>query len=119
MGPELILHPHKEESGGSGAETHEEPEEGETANESHVSCLEEALPDSKACNERLEAEVNHLPGELARVKGRVDERWNTNCAEVVAIDETITEKDAEIEQLTARVAELEAGLARASEVDPA
>ena len=26
MGPELILHPHKEDSGGSGAETHEEPE---------------------------------------------------------------------------------------------
>ena len=118
MGPELILHPHKEENGGSGAETHEEPEEGETADESRVSRFEEGLADSKACKERLEAEVSHLRGELARVKSRVDEMWMINCAQVVAFNETITEKDAEIERLTARVAELEAGLARASEVDP-
>ena len=38
---------------------------------------------------------------------------------MVAFDETITEKDVEIERLTARVPELEAGLARGSEVDPA
>ena len=45
VGPELILHPHKEESAGSGAETHEQPEEGETVDESHVSHLEETLAD--------------------------------------------------------------------------
>ena len=111
--PEVTLHPHKEESGGSGAETHEEPEEGETVDESHVSRLEEPLADSKACSEQLEAEVSHLSGELVRVKGRVDEMWKINCAQVVAFDDTITEKDEEIERLTARVAELEAGLARA------
>ena len=47
MGPELILHPHKEESAGSGAETQEEPEEGETADESHVLHLEETLADKQ------------------------------------------------------------------------
>ena len=75
---ELILHPHKEESGGSGAETHEEPEEHETADESRVSRLEEALADSKACNEQLEAEVSHLSGELVRVMSRVDEMWKSS-----------------------------------------
>ena len=98
MGPELILHPHKEENGGSGAETHEEPEEGESADGDRVSHLEEALADSKACNEQLEAEVSHLSGELASVKGRVDEMLKINCAQVVAFDETITEKDVEIER---------------------
>ena len=63
--------------------------------------------------------MSHLSGELVRVKGRVDEMRKINCAQVVAFDETITEKDAEIERLTARVAELEAGLAKASEVEPA
>ena len=53
------------------------------------------------------------------VKGRVDEMWKINCAQIVAFDETITAKDAEIGRLTAKVAELEASLARASEVDPA
>ena len=66
----------------------------------------------------MEAEGSHLSGELARVKGRVDEMWKINCAQVVAFDETIAEKNAESERLTARVAELEAGLARTSEVDP-
>ena len=59
----------------------------------------------------------HLSGELARAKGRVDEMWKIDCAQVVTFDETITEKDAEIKQLTARVAELEASLVKASEVD--
>jgi len=42
--------------------------------------------------------------------------WRMNCAQVVAFDETITEKDSEIELLTSRIAELEASLTRASEV---
>ena len=97
MGPELILHQHREESGCSGAETQEEPKEGEAADESRVSRLEEALAESKACNERQEAEVSHLSGELARVKGRVDEVWKIKCTQVVSFDETSTEKDVEIE----------------------
>ena len=90
MRPELILHPHKEESGGSGAETHEEPEE------RRVLRLEGSLADSKACNERLEAELGQLSGELVRVKSRVDETWKINCAQVVTLDGTITEKEAEL-----------------------
>ena len=54
LGPELILHLHKEESNDSGAVTHKEPEEGESADGSRVSCLEEALAESKACNKSLE-----------------------------------------------------------------
>ena len=69
MHPELILHPHKEENGGGEAETHEEPEEGEFADGSCVSHLEEAPAYSKACNKWLEVEVSHLSGGLARVKG--------------------------------------------------
>ena len=84
-----------------------------------VSRLEEPLADSKACNEWLRAEVSHLSGELVRVKGRVDEVWKINFAQVVNFDKTITENNVEIERLTAWVAGLEAGLARASEVDPA
>ena len=45
---------------------------------------------SKACNERLKAEVSFLSGELVRVRGRVDEMWKINCAQVVSFDETIT-----------------------------
>ena len=55
LSQELILHLHKEESDGSGAMTHKEPEEGESADGSCVLRLEEALADSKACNKRLEA----------------------------------------------------------------
>ena len=119
LGPVSIVHPREEESGGGGAETQEEHEGGESGDGNSVSHLAEALADSKACNERLVAEVSHLSGELARVKSRVDEMWKINCAQVVAFDETITAKDAEIERLSARVAELEAGLARAPELDPA
>ena len=54
--------------------------------------------------------MSHLSGELARVNGRVNEMWKINCACVMAFDGTITEKDAEIEQMTARIVELEAGL---------
>ena len=50
MGQELFPHLHKEESGGSGAETHEEFEEGEAKDQSLVLRLEEAPADSKACN---------------------------------------------------------------------
>ena len=45
-------------------------------------------------------------------------QWQINYAQVVASDETIAAKDAEIEQLTTKISELEASLARALEVDP-
>ena len=45
--------------------------------------------------------------------------WKISCTLVLTFDESITEKDAKIVQLTARVAELEPGLARTLEVDPA
>ena len=45
--------------------------------------------------------------------------WKLNCAQVVAFDETITAKDAEIECLTAKVAGLGASLVRAPDVDSA
>ena len=63
--------------------------------------------------------MSHLSGELARVKSRVDEMWKIDCAQVVTFDKTITEKDAEIELLTAGAAQLEGGLARALEVETA
>ena len=54
--------------------------------------------------------MSALSGELARVRERVNEIWKLNCSQMVAFDETITGKDAEIEQLTAKVTELEASL---------
>ena len=120
LGPEL-LYPRGEVSGGVGAETHGDSgdsEDDEETHQSRVSQLEEALASCRQCNEDLEAKVISLSGELTRVRGRVDEMWKINCAQVVAFDETITAKDAEIELLTARIAELEASIARASEVEP-
>ena len=118
LGPEPILYPRGEASGGGGAEDHREPDEDEGADRTVISHLEEELAESRARNEELEARVSSVSGELSRVKARVDEIWKINCAQVAAFDETITAKDADIERLIARVAELEASLARASDVEP-
>ena len=49
-------------------------------------------------------------GSQSEGKAGVNEIWKLNCSQMVAFDETITGKDAEIEQLTAKVTELEASL---------
>ena len=119
LGPEPILYPREEVSGGGRAEDREEPQDDEGADQSVISRLEEELAESRARNKELEAKVSSVSGELARVKARVDEIWRINCAQVAAFDETITAKDTDIERLTVRVAELEARLPRASDVEPA
>ena len=118
LGPEPVLCPRDEVSGGGGVETHGGSDGEESVHEGRVAELEEALASCRKSNEELEDKVSELSGELKRVRGRVDEMWRMNCAQVVAFDETITEKDSEIELLTSRIAELEASLTRASEVVP-
>ena len=119
LGSEAILYPREELSDSGGAETHGESEEDGTVDRSDVVRLEGKLAASIARNEELEAKVSSLSGELAKVRERVDDMWKLNCAQVVAFDETITAKDAEIERLTAKVAGLEASLVRAPDVDSA
>ena len=97
----------------------ESPRKTGTVDRSDVVCLEGELAASIECNKELEAKVSSLSGELATVRERVNEMWKLNCAQVVAFDETITAKNAEIEWLTAKVAELEASLVRAPDVDSA
>ena len=99
LGPEPILYLREELNDGGGVETHGESED-ETVDQSDVVRLEGELAASNACNEELEAKVSSLSGELARVMERVNEIWKLNCAQMV---ESITAKDAEIEQLTAKV----------------
>ena len=117
--PEPILYPREELSDGGGAETHGDSEERGTVDRSDVVHLEGELAASIARNEELEAKVSSLSGELARVRERVNEMWKLNCAQVVAFNETITAKDAEIERVTAKIAGLEASLVRAPHVDSA
>ena len=117
LGPEPIFYPREELSDSGGAETHGESKD-ETVDRSDVVRFEGELAASVARNE-LEAKVSSLSGELAKVRERVNEIWKLNCAQMVAFDETITAKDAKIEQLTAKVTELEASLTRVTDVDPA
>ena len=119
LGSEAILYPREELSDGGGAETHGQSEEDGTVDRSDVVRLEGKLAASIVRNEELEAIVSSLSGELAKVRERVNDMWKLNCAQVVAFDETITSKDAEIERLTAKVARLEANLVRAPDVDSA
>lgn len=86
------------------------------------SSLADELAESRAHNEELTAlnedlsqevsslreEVSSLREQLGRETERAGEMWKANCAQVVAFDETITAKDAEIERFLAGVAVLEA-----------
>ena len=49
----------------------------------------------------------------------MNEIWKFNCAQLVAFDETITAKGAEVKRLTAKVTELEASLTNITDVDSA
>ena len=77
--------------------------------------LEEALIASRELNEQLETRLSSLTDELKQVKGRIEELWRLNCSQVAVFDDTISAKDAEIEQLANRIAELESGLSHSSE----
>ena len=111
LGPVAVSSAQEDLTNGGGSDNQGTVEEDEATEESDVSHLQRDLVVSVARNEELEAEVSSLSGKLERVKGRVNEMWKLNCAQVAGFDEAIVAKDAEIEWWTARVAELEAKLA--------
>ena len=81
LGPEPILYSHEEASSDG-----EEPEGDETGVQSSTSHLKEALAQSRMCNEKLEAAVSSLSGELSKVRIRVNELWRKICAQVVVFE---------------------------------
>ena len=118
LGPETVLDPREQASVGDRVESPEKDREDGTTDPGIVARLEEALAESRARNEELEAKVSSLSDELAREKRRMSDMWKINCSQVVAFDETLTAKDAELEQLTAKIAELNRRLlGSATEVD--
>ena len=84
--------------------------------------LKKELEEAAAYNRELEAKTANLSSELDRERehvselsaklekeqGRVSELWKMNCLQLANFDETLVEKDAELERLQRRVAELEA-----------
>ena len=111
LGPVPVVCAQEDLTDGGGLDKQGTVEENEATDENDVSRLQRDLAVSVARNEELEVEVSSLSSELERVKGRVNEMWKLNCAQVAGFDEAIVAKDAEIERLAARVAELEAKLA--------
>ena len=111
LGPVPVVCAQEDLTDGGGLDKQGTVEENEATDENDVSRLQRDLAVSVARNEELEAEVSSLSSELERVKGRVNEMWKLNCAQVAGFDEAIVAKDAEIERWATRVAELEAKLA--------
>ena len=89
LGPETVLDLREQASVCDGVESAEHGEDG-TTNPGIVARLEEALADSRARNEELEAKVSSLSNELAREKRRINMWKNYTCVYIHISTQIIT-----------------------------
>ena len=115
LGPEAVRPVRESEYGEEGSRV-ETTDDCLTEAGIELSTLEEEIAKLRTHNATLETQVSYLSDNLDREKGRVNEIWRVNCARVALFDETIADKDAQIERISARISELEA---RTGRVEPA
>ena len=88
LGPEAVRPVCESEYGEEGSRV-ETTDDCRTEAGIELSTLEEEIAELRTHNATLEAQVSSLSDNLDREKGRVNEIWRVNCAQVALFDEMI------------------------------